>query len=219
MKFHTLTVWCTAIAPSISWAAWNYTSAYTCLKALSTDIGTPEAPIVFNRTGTAVFTGSNKGATGLFILTPKGAHFVANEEMTRSADSTQSKIAVVVESSEPKSFKIFFNPSATNPNQKITLGSSNEFDRHVELSEIVDDSIRTSINTTMGATLLRARTFIDTNPKILKTPLELCEQAYLDFSVNMGNGTESTFRAELKKMQNRIKPSVFSVEYWFPNKG
>jgi len=221
MKIHVVAALTALLGSHSAQAApWSYGHAYSCLKALSTGIAAPGAPVVFNRTGTGVFPGPRNGTDGFYILTEKSAYFFPKEEMTRSGDSSsnQTKIAVIVESAQPNLFKIFYNPAGATPQERTSFGGANEFDRQIEPVEAMDESIRVPLNTAMGHTLVKARPLVETNRQGLGPVLDLCEKTYLDFTVDMGNGSESSFRTELKKMQDKLRPGFFSMEYWFPKK-
>ncbi len=200
---------------------WNYEYAYTCLKALSTGISAPGTPAIFNRTGTGVFAGARNGVDGFFITTPKTAYFFPREEMTRSGDatSTQLKITVNAPESQPPQVKVYFNPTAATAAERISFGTSNEFDRVIDATDATaDDTNRPAMMHAMGNALLKARPALTTNRLGLKPVVEICAKTQLDFPMDMGNGTESRFRVEIRGLQDRLAPGFFTKEYWFPKK-
>ncbi len=82
-----------------SWA-FNYESAFTCMKALTEISQNP--PVVFNRAGTGVYLTNVAGTSGFLVMTPKSPWFFPQAEMTTSGDagSAQTKISVIVPESD-----------------------------------------------------------------------------------------------------------------------
>ncbi len=199
---------------------WNYEYAYRCLKALASDIHPPGTPVIFNRTGTGVFSGPHSGLSGFFVVTPKVAYFFSQDEMTRSGDasSTQMKVTVNAPAAVPPHVKVYYNPAAVAPQESITIGVANEFDRIIDATPATEDSSRPAMITAMGGALRQARALVTTNKLGLKPVVELCTKTRLDFPMDMGNGTESRFAIELRHLHDKMKPGFFSMEYWFPEK-
>ena len=207
-------------SPGAGAQAWDYENAFKCLKGLSTEIHAPETPVVFTPSGAGIYAGQNGTASGFFVFTPKLVYFFARDEMTRSGDtsSTQMKLTVNVPTLNPPHLKMFFNTAAATPKKQISFGTANEFDRIVDATDASGSVSQPTLATALGKALRTARPLVSTDRQALTRVVEMCAAANLDFPVDMGNGTESQFSAEIRDLQNKLKPGFFTMEYWFPQK-
>lgn len=189
----------------------KYTGSLNCLKNLHERIQPTESRVAFTPAGVAIVKGGS-AESGYYALTPKGAFFVAESEMAVSTDSTSGdhKITIVVPGQSPIKF---FTKTNTDTGG-IYISAANEFDRQVYTSAVEEDQVRLPLQLAIETAFRAGLPQVQKKSKTFGNALQTCAQSGVDFKMLNDKGIDSTFQSEIAKAQEKMKPGMFTKEYW-----
>lgn len=194
----------------------EYEGAHACLRTLTTEYKSPFAAVFLNPKGVAIAHNNFGGRDGFIIMAPKSAFFIERGEVSKSAEGSGSdeKLTVRFGDSSEDPIKFYFKAGATNESDQITFGAANEFDRVVAAEPLPISSAKETLQVAIDRSFRGAEGLAQNQKAKLKKILKSCQTAGLDFKLVTPQG-ESTFQAEIHRLQDKMKPGMFSKEYWF----
>lgn len=197
--------------------AWTYENALTCLKSFSLVAGIKEQQVAFSRTNIGIAAGGYDNANGFFALAPVNAFFIPSAEGVKSGDGTtgESKMTIQFPAGESTPLKFFWRSDADGA---VSFATANEFDRIVTVKEVPKEATETVLKSALGSLVQSCQEKWKGDPKGLSKAIEACEKTGLDFDIRADKGVDSTLRKEMARMKEKMKPSIFTKEYWLPKK-
>lgn len=199
---------------------WTYPGAMKCLTAFTANLSAQETTIPFSNTSVGIVRARYKEQDGFFALTPKTVFFIPAAEGEKSAGETAGESKVTLQfsgESAPPPLKFFFK-SDLQAGGLVHFATANEFDRKIPGQEVPPEAVEKLTNLAIAKALAHVATRVKTHTAQVRKAIETCETAQLDFRVTGAKGDDSTLRAEMLKVKNKVMPSVFSKEYWLPKK-
>lgn len=196
-----------------------YKAAHKCLHVLSQEHTPADKAVFFNESGLAVAHNHFNGREGFTVYNSDSVFFVSVEELSKSATGADSDAKMTVRLGDLNAplIKFYFKSGTENRGDQISFGKPNEFDRIVAGQVLPLESALGSTQNAIDRAFQGSEILVKSNPQKLKRILAACGQSELDFKFMTPRG-ETTFQAEIKRLQDKLRPGVFTKEYWFPPK-